>query len=117
MIKVSIVFPNKPGCRFDLDYYRRVHLPLAMKWLVPPAKSVTVDIGVSGATPDQPPPFRAVTAFTCESVQDFRDAFMPHAAELRFDISNYTDIEPIIQISQASELRVIPVADVETSPA
>ena len=117
MIKVSIVFPNTPGWRFDQDYDRNAHLPLAMKCLVPPAKSVTLDIGVSSATPDQPPPLRAVAAFTCESVQDFRDAFMPHAAELSLDISNYTDIEPIIQISQASELRVMPVADAETSPA
>lgn len=116
MIKVSTVFPNKPGCSFDVDYWRNVHVPLAIKCLMPLAKSVRVDIGLSAAAPDQPP-FRDLTAFTCGSVKNFRDAFMPHAGALRLDISNYTDIEPIIQISQASELRVIPIAHAETSPA
>lgn len=100
MIKVSILYPNKPGSRFDIDYYLKVHMPLAIKLLEPALKRVSVEIGVSGATPDQPSPFAAIVGFTCESVRAFSDAFLPHAAELQGDIPNYTDIEPVIQISE-----------------
>ena len=34
--------------------------------------------------------------------------------ELKGDIPNYTDIEPVIQVSQVSELRVSPLAHAET---
>ena len=106
MIKVSILYPNKAGSRFDADYYVNVHMPLAMKLLVSAVKAVSVEIGVSAAAAGQPPPFRAVTAYTCDSVRAFSEAFLPAADELRSDIPNYTDIEPIIQVSKVSELRL-----------
>ena len=28
MIKVSVLYPNKPGARFDHEYYRSRHMPL-----------------------------------------------------------------------------------------
>jgi uncharacterized protein (TIGR02118 family) len=114
MIKVSILYPNMPGSRFDADYYVNVHMPLAMKLLVSAVKAVSVEIGVSGATAGEPPPFRAVAAFTCESVRAFSDAFLPAAAELQSDIPNYTDIAPIIQVSKVSELRVSEPAHAES---
>jgi hypothetical protein len=33
MIKLSILYPNKPGSRFDMNYYVATHMPLAMKLL------------------------------------------------------------------------------------
>jgi uncharacterized protein (TIGR02118 family) len=53
--------------------------------------------------PDQPAPNAAICAFDFESVQAFNEAVMPHYQELQADISNYTDIEPVVQIS---ELRI-----------
>jgi uncharacterized protein (TIGR02118 family) len=35
----------------------------------------------------------------CDSVEDFQAGFGPHAKELMADIPNYTDIAPIVQIS------------------
>jgi hypothetical protein len=32
MIKVSVMYPNSPGVRFDHDYYREKHLPLIDCW-------------------------------------------------------------------------------------
>ena len=37
--------------------------------------------------------------FYLESADAFRSAFSPHAKEIMADIPNYTDIAPIIQIS------------------
>ena len=106
MIKVSIVYPNTPGSRFDANYYVNIHMPLVMKLLVSAVKVVSVEVGLSGATVGQPAPFKAVAGFTCESMRAFNDAFQPVVALLQKDRPNYTDIEPIIQVSKVSELRV-----------
>jgi uncharacterized protein (TIGR02118 family) len=72
---------------------------MADKLLGSAVKAVSVEIGRSGITPDELPPFAAIAGFTCESVQAFNDAFLPVAAELQGDIPNYTDIVPIVQVS------------------
>lgn len=100
MIKVSIHYPNKPGSRFDTDYYINTHMPMSIDRLGAALKSVSVEIGLSGPLPDQAPPYIALCHFVCESPKAFIDAFMPHAAELQGDMPNYTDIEPIIQVSE-----------------
>jgi len=104
VIKVSIFYPNQPGSHFDADYYLTTHMPLACRLLAPAVKGVSVDIGLSGMTPDQPPPFSAICEFTCESAQAFGEAFAPCAAELQGDVSNYTDIVPVIQFSLVSDV-------------
>lgn len=104
MIKVTVLYPNKPGSRFDVDYYLNVHMPLAIKRLDPVLKGVSVEIGVNGGTLDQAPPYAAIVGFTCESAQAFNEAFEPHSAELMADILNYTDIEPVVQIG---EIRIL----------
>jgi uncharacterized protein (TIGR02118 family) len=104
MIKVSILYPSKPGSRFDVDYYVQVHMPMAVRLLGSAVKAVSVEIGVSGAMPEQPAPFAAIAGFTCESVQAFSAAFMPVADQLQGDIPKYTDIEPVIQVSEIREI-------------
>jgi uncharacterized protein (TIGR02118 family) len=100
MIKVSILYPNKAASHFDADYYVDVHMPQAIKRFGPALKGVSAEIGVAGEAPGQPPPFAAIATFTCDSVQSFAESFLPHSAELMADIPNYTDIEPVIQISE-----------------
>jgi uncharacterized protein (TIGR02118 family) len=100
MIRVTFLYPNKPGSRFDADYYIGVHMPLAIKRLGPALKAVSAEIGVSSAMPDSTPPNAAIAAFTFDSVEAFTAAVMPHYAELQADIPNYTDIVPVVQISE-----------------
>jgi uncharacterized protein (TIGR02118 family) len=104
MVKVSILYPSKQGSRFDVNYYVQVHMPLAVRLLGSAVKAVSVEIGVSGATPGQPAPFAAIVGFTCESSQAFAAAFLPIADQLQGDIPNYTDIEPVIQFSEIREI-------------
>jgi uncharacterized protein (TIGR02118 family) len=35
-----------------------------------------------------------------DSVEDFQNSFGPHADAIMGDIPNYTNIEPVIQVSQ-----------------
>jgi uncharacterized protein (TIGR02118 family) len=100
MIKVTFLYPNKSGSRFDADYYIGVHMPLAIQRLGPALKAVSAEIGISSAAPDSPPPNAAIATFAFESIQAFTAAVMPHYAELQGDIPNYTDIEPVVQISE-----------------
>ena len=98
MVKISVLYPNTPGSRFDVEYYLNTHMPMSARLLGPAIKAITVEIGVPG--PQGPPPFAAICAFTCETVADFTQAFTPVAGELQGDIPKYTDIEPVIQISE-----------------
>jgi len=100
MVKLTILYPNSDGARFDLDYYLNVHVPMAHRLLEPAMKRYTVDAGLLGAGPDVPPPFLAIGEQTYESVEAFMEVFMPNAAELQGDIPKFTNVEPVIQFSQ-----------------
>jgi uncharacterized protein (TIGR02118 family) len=106
MIKVSVLYPNTPGSRFDADYYLKVHMPLAARLLGPALQSVTAEIGIGGATPGEPAPYAAIAGFTCQSVEAFTEAFLPNAAQLQSDIPRYTNIQPIIQFSALNQFDV-----------
>ena len=100
MIKVSILYPNKPGSRFDLDYYLNQHMPMTIAKLGAALKGVSIDHGVAGELPDSPPLYVAMCHLLFDSVEAFYAAFTPHAATLQGDIPNYTDVEPGFQISE-----------------
>lgn len=100
MIRVNVLYPNRPDARFDVDYYLQTHMPRAIELLGATLKGVSVEIGIGSRNPGEPAPFAAIAAFTCESVEAFTTAFTPNAAELQGDVPNYTDIQPIIQISE-----------------
>jgi uncharacterized protein (TIGR02118 family) len=100
MIKVTILYPNKEGGKFDFDYYLKRHMPVSIERHGPALRGVTVERGLSGVTPGSPPAYAAICHLFFDSVEAFVQAFMPHAAELQGDIPNYTNIEPVIQFSQ-----------------
>jgi uncharacterized protein (TIGR02118 family) len=98
MVRVTILYPNQPGSRFDIEYYLNTHMPMSSKLLGPAIKAVSVEIGRNGVTPNEPPPFAAICTFTCGTIEDFTAAFAP-VADLQGDIPKYTDIAPILQVS------------------
>jgi uncharacterized protein (TIGR02118 family) len=104
MIKVSILYPSKPGSRFDIDYYLTVHMPMAVRLLGEAVKDTSIEIGIGGGAPNEPAPYAAIVGFTCDSVDAFMTAFMPVAPQLQGDIPNYTDIKPVIQISEIRQI-------------
>ena len=99
MIRVSVLYPNKPGSHFDVEYYLNFHVPLTAKLLGPVVKSMSVEIGVGGIEGTSQP-FAAIWSITCESVEAFTSAFGTHSIEMQADIPKYTDVEPIFQISE-----------------
>jgi uncharacterized protein (TIGR02118 family) len=100
MIKVHILYPHSPGGRFDMDYYCKRHMPMVKERLGAACTGFTVDSGLAGGAPGTFPPYVAVGALLCTSVEAFQLAFAPHAQEIMADIPNYTDASPVLQISE-----------------
>ena len=102
MIRISILYPNDKGSRFDFSYYVETHMPLSIALLRahPGFKGVSVERGIAGATPGSEPAYAAMCHFLFDSVEAFLAAFAPHAGVLQDDMPNYTDIAPVIQFNE-----------------
>jgi uncharacterized protein (TIGR02118 family) len=100
VIKVSVMYPNTPGARFDHVYYRDKHMPLLKARMGDACKTYTVDKGIAGGTPDAPATYIGMCHIFCDSVEAFQAGFGPHANEILADIPNYTDQSPVVQISE-----------------
>ena len=102
MIVVSIVYPNTPGARFDMDYYIQRHMPMSIEKLsvAKGFRGVSVERGVGGAEPGSPPTYIAVCQYLFDSVEEFLAAFQQHAKLLQGDILNYNGIQAVIQFSE-----------------
>src|SRR5215475_13546959 len=102
MIKVSIFYPNTKGNRFDRDYYLNKHIPRANELLSahPGYRGVSVEFGLGGGGAGEPPTYAVICHFMFDSLESFREGFIPVRPELRSDVPHYTDIETIVQISE-----------------
>jgi uncharacterized protein (TIGR02118 family) len=101
MIKVSIFYPNSTGAKFDMAYYTTKHMPM-VKRLVSSCKSIAAEQGLAGGAPGTPATYIAIGHLTFDSVEAFQSGFAPHAGEILGDIKNYTNVEPVLQISQVT---------------
>lgn len=102
MIRISILYPNNRGARFDVSYYVETHMPMSIKLLSahPGFRGVSVERGLGGAVPGSGAAYIAMCHFLFSSVEEFMAAFMPNAEVLQGDMPNYTDIEPVIQFNE-----------------
>lgn len=100
MIKITVLYPNGPAARFDMEYYINKHMPMVRQKCAPECRRIAAEGGLAGGTPGSRPPYIAVGHLTFDSVAAFQKAFIPHAPEILADIPNYTNIKPVIQISE-----------------
>ncbi|HEX9730949.1 MAG TPA: EthD family reductase [Thermoanaerobaculia bacterium] len=100
MIQVSAFYPNDGTTRFDADYYCSRHIPMVQELLGEAIRSTRVEKGLAGAAPGEPPAFHALAHFTFDSVETFQAAFGAHAEKILGDAPNYTDVQPVLQISE-----------------
>ncbi|MEQ1543442.1 EthD family reductase [Methyloglobulus sp.] len=72
MLKISILYPNTKGSRFDLPYYVDTHMPMSIKLLSthPGFKGVSVERGLSGGIPGTNAAYIAMCHFLFDSVED-----------------------------------------------
>jgi uncharacterized protein (TIGR02118 family) len=100
MIKVHIFYPPTPSGRFDMAYYCERHMPMVQARIGEACVGFTVDAGMAGGAPGAPPTYTAVGALLITSVEALQAALAQHGAEIMGDIPNYTDAQPILQISE-----------------
>jgi uncharacterized protein (TIGR02118 family) len=99
MIKVSVLYPAGASTKFDMDYYCKSHMPMVQEKLGAACKSMAVEQGLGGAAPGAPPTYTAMGHLYFDSVAEFQASFGPHAEAIMADIPNYTNVQPVIQIS------------------
>ena len=100
MFKISVMYPNPPGARFDHAYYRDTHLPMVAAKLGSASSYYTIEKGLGGGAPGSPAPYIAMCHFFCESLEAFGAAMASHRKEIMSDIPNYTDQTPVMQTSE-----------------
>jgi uncharacterized protein (TIGR02118 family) len=94
------MYPNGPKAKFDHDYYREKHLPLIKSRMGEGLKYYAIDKGLAGGAPDSLAPFVGMCHLLCESLDTYKASHDPHAQEIRGDIRNFTDVTPVVQISE-----------------
>ena len=100
MIKVSVLYPNSDVATFDMDYYLINHVPMVQSKLGDACKKAEVDQGFSGGEPGSKATYFAMCHLYFDSVEAFQNSFGPNAEEITADIPNYTNIQPVVQISE-----------------
>ena len=92
MIKFSVFCPKTEGASFDFDYYRGTHVPMANSaWGL---SSAQIDKGVDG-------PYVAAVHFRFDSLEAMAAALSGEgSAQVTADVANYTNITPVVQISE-----------------
>ena len=101
MIRVVVSYPNKPGARFDEDYYLKQHCPMVSRRLKPHGMTgFAVDRGVGGLAPGSAADYMIQAHILFDTLENLQAGLAAEGAAILSDIPNYTDIQPQIQVNQ-----------------
>jgi uncharacterized protein (TIGR02118 family) len=100
MIKVSVLYPTGDGKTFDMNYYCNTHVPMVAGLLGDAVKAATVEKGLGGGEPGSTPTYSAMGNLYFDSMESFENSFGPNAEKIMGDIPNFTNSEPIMQVSE-----------------
>jgi uncharacterized protein (TIGR02118 family) len=102
LLLITAVYPERAGSRFDFDDYFGRHLRFARGLLETYGLlAIRVTRGVA-AMDGGPPPFCVIAEMHFRDADGFKRAMAAHGGELLADAQRYTDIEPVLQISELS---------------
>jgi uncharacterized protein (TIGR02118 family) len=101
MISVVVLYPNKAGSKFDLDYYVRRHLPLVRDRLQPMGmRSLTYTLEHAMDPKAPPQAYRLSAELRFDDMESAARALEAHGPETQADIPNFTDVAPVILIGE-----------------
>ena len=100
MLRVSAVYPNNAGSRFDGEDYVRRHTPFA-RGLLNPLGLRDLRITLGTATLDgAAPPYWAISEMLFDNREAFDSAMAACSEALFADAPQYTDVAPVLQLSE-----------------
>ena len=100
LIKVSVMYPFAEDKTFNMEYYETKHMPMVAGYLGSNLVKYTIEKGVASGIPNQPLPYMAIGIFYVKSLSDYQAAIGPNRDAIRADFKNYTDVAPIILVSE-----------------
>ena len=100
LIKISVMYPYADGKTFNIDYYETKHMPMVAGFLGSNLIKYTIEKGLASGIPNQPLPYMAIGIFYLKSLSDYQAAIGPHRDAIRADFPNYTNISPVILVSE-----------------
>ena len=100
LFKIAILYPNGEEKTFNMDYYEHQHMPMVAGLLGKNLQFYEIDKGISGRTPNDKLPYLAVGYFYVKDVAEYNKAIAQNRETVINDIKNYTNIQPVIQISE-----------------
>lgn len=100
LIKVSIMYPFAEGKTFDMEYYETRHMPMVAGLLGSNLVKYTIEKGLASGIPNTPLPFMAIGSFYVKDLGEYRAAITPNREAIRSDFPNYTNISPVILVSE-----------------
>jgi len=100
LIKVSVMYPFSEGKTFDIAYYEATHMPMVAKLLGSNLVKYTIEKGVASGIPNTPLPFMAIGTFYVKDLSAYQAAITPNREAIRADFPNYTNITPMILVSE-----------------
>jgi uncharacterized protein (TIGR02118 family) len=104
MFKVAILYPNGEDKTFDMDYYEKKHMPMVAGFLGKNLKFYEIDKGIAGRTPNDKAPFVAIGYFYVSDIAEYNKAIAQNRDAVISDFKNYTNIQPVVQISEIKQL-------------
>lgn len=104
MFKVTILYPNGDDKTFDMDYYEKKHMPMVAGYIGKNLQFYEIDKGVAGRTANDKVPFVAIGSFYILDVEAYNKAIAQNREAIIGDIKNYTNIQPVVQISEIKKV-------------
>ena len=105
LFKVTILYPNGDDKTFDMDYYEKKHMPMVAGFIGSNLKFYEIDKGIAGRTPADKIPYLAVGYFYINDVAAYNKAIAQNRESILGDFKNYTNIQPVILISEIKQVQ------------
>jgi uncharacterized protein (TIGR02118 family) len=102
--KVAILYANGDDKTFDMDYYEKKHMPMVAEFIGKNLRFYEIDKGIAGRTPNDKVPFLAIGYFYINDIAEYNKAIAQNSDAIISDFKNYTNIQPIVQISEIKKV-------------
>ncbi len=94
------MYPFAEGKTFNMEYYETKHMPMVAGLLGSNLVKYTIEKGLASGIPNQPLPYMAIGTFYVKSLNEYQSAIGPNRDTIRADFANYTNIAPVILVSE-----------------